>query len=131
MTTPSFMRGIVDAWKRPLCTLHWGETRILALIDTGFNGKLFMGDELAGVLNFRATEFFDRVSYGVGSGRVSIAEGELHWKGATRPIEAFVASNVTRTGSVSEPEILIGTGLIFPDVLTVDLLDEWWKIESK
>lgn len=131
MTTPSFMRGSVDVWKRPLLTLQWGEINVLALIDTGFNGKLFLGDELAAELDFHPTGFFHHVSYGVGSGRVSIAEGELLWKGAIRSIEVFVSSNVRRVRDVSEPEILIGTGLIFPDVLTVDLLEEWWKIESK
>lgn len=131
MTTPTSIRGVVDIWKRPLLTLEWGEIKILALIDTGFNGKLFLGDELAGELDFRPTGFFERVSYGAGSGRASIAEGEVRWKGSRRAIDAFVASNVTRTNNVSEPEILIGTGLLFPDVLTIDFLDEYWKIESK
>lgn len=132
MTTPSFIRGRIDTKKRPLAMLEWRNgVRALAIIDTAFDGYLFLGDTLAGELNFEPTTIFRPVSYASGNGEIELSHGEVFWKGQWIRISAHVVDDSERTHATTEPAVLIGTRLLFPDVLTVDFLEEWWKVESK
>ena len=116
--------GHVDERNRPLVrfSVPGQDDTFLALIDTGFNGHLFVQEDVAERLGFidfgvaTDAEFADQ-----GRHKVYLAHGRSAWFGELVNVEVLIAADrPLRAASADEPVALLGTSLLFPHILIVD-----------
>ena len=118
------MAGTVDEHRRPLLRLQLRDGgHILALVDTGFNGQLWMSRADATALGIDHDENYSQTGHAIGMRPVETAEGQLviHWLGQERVVDVIVDIDSThRTIAANEPAALIGTELLDPAALSIN-----------
>ena len=125
--------GSVDHLGRPLVRLSdvgVNNEEILALVDTGFNGGLMMGHQLAKALEVELDEDSVRVELGNGAA-ANVHQGyvELIWLGRRRTAQVFASANWVQRDP-DAPAALLGTGLLRPHLLLVDFEAATVEIET-
>lgn len=128
--------GSIDQRRRPLVRVSRadGEDAFLALVDTGFNGDLYMAESVARQLGFELragktiVELADRRFQ-----LIRHAKGTIRWLGGPRRVEVFVAPDQEQNRPLGpdEPVALLGTGLLSPNVLLLDFSDMTIEIEAQ
>jgi predicted aspartyl protease len=112
------MPGYVDAARRPLIDVQCiGGGTFTALIDTGFDGFLFMDDQTAANLGVRLTGGHCDAEFAVEKKTVDIGELEVLWFGTPALVEVLVCQ--IEASAMNSAVILVGTGLL-EDRLMVD-----------
>ena len=117
------MTGTVDTSRRPLLRVVRPDGNpILSMIDTGFNGEVWIGkfDAIACGVDF--DDVHESTGYVAGMRPIREASSNLRilWFGEERVVDVVIDIDSThRTIGASEPVTLIGTALIEPATLTV------------
>lgn len=118
------MRGTVDGRRRPVLTIATRDgSRFLGMIDTGFNGELWMSQADAMALGVDYDEVYTEPGFAVGMRPIDVARGKLviFWLGQERVVDALVDIDSThRTSAAGEPMALIGTELLDPALLSIN-----------
>lgn len=118
------MSGQVDGERRPLLRLTVPDGNpILAHIDTGFNGELWLTWSDAMSCGVIFEDVAEQTGYAAGMREVREAVGELRilWFGVERVVGVVVdLDSAHRTVSADEPMALIGTALLDPSTMTVN-----------
>jgi predicted aspartyl protease len=116
--------GHVDERDRPLVrfSVPGQDDSVLALIDTGFNGYLFVHQDIAVRLGFAKTGLVSEAEFAdQGLHEVSLARGRMAWFGEVVTVDVLVAPDrLPRATHSDEPVALLGTSLLSPHQLTVD-----------
>lgn len=126
--------GSIDDRQRPLVRLTYadGEESLLALVDTGFNGDLYVAESVARRAGFERTDFESEVKLAGGnSAKVVRGRGTVRWLGQERQVQVFIVADPRRPLPDGEPEALLGTGLISPHILLVDFTARTVEIEQQ
>ena len=118
------MTGRVDDERRPLLRLSVPDSnQILAIIDTGFNGELWLTRFDAMSCGVIFEDVAEQTGYTAGMREVREAVGELRimWFGAERIVGVVIDLDSThRTIAAGEPMALIGTALLAPSTMTLN-----------
>ena len=127
--------GSIDERRRPLIRISVAAgDSFLALVDTGFNGDLYMTERVAAAL---------RLDYSNGKGDVELAGGRqtnvwtgrahIAWLGETRTVDVFVAPDTERSRPPrdGDPVALAGTGLLYPHIVMLDFAASTVEIEQQ
>jgi predicted aspartyl protease len=126
--------GHVDQRERPLVrvSLPDRDRSFLALVDTGFNGWLFMEAMDAVRLGFVPSELTVSVEFaGRGQSRLRVAHGHILWFGKPHHTEVLVSTaEGGRAASPDELVALLGTRLLSPHFLKIDFAKRRVSIES-
>jgi predicted aspartyl protease len=115
--------GSVDARGRPVLrvAMRGAEDEILVVVDTGFNGDLFISSNDAGKLGIRFSGIEEKVEVAGGvMQRVDNTNCELMWFGKPRLVDVIIGLESARPRREDEPIALIGTGLLRPHLLLID-----------
>jgi predicted aspartyl protease len=116
--------GGLDDLGRPLVRIkvRGAEDELLCLVDTGFNGKLWMGAAVATRLKIVATRT-DHAAL-TASGKVenfSLGMAFIDWLGDEQRVEVHVhADQPSRVSSADQHEALIGTALLRDTTLLIE-----------
>ena len=120
--------GSVDLRGRPLIRLSFvgHEDEMLATVDTGFNGQLFLTEAVAKIWGIAPFGVGRNVVLGDGSivaTKQSISQ--VQWLGEVRDVLVQVtthaaAANVGAAQNVDDPVALIGTNLLARDILEIN-----------
>ena len=127
--------GSVDQRRRPIVRVELPDNRtgILALPDTGFNGDILCDHRDLETLN---------VTLQTGYSTVELAGGvmqEVHrgwtriiWLGRHRRVDVIVLIHKAATPlpAADEPVALVGTGLLWPNLLMIDFNAQTVEIEE-
>lgn len=118
------MDGRVDAERRPLLQLQLPDaTSILALVDTGFNGELWLTKSDAVVCGVEFDEIDERIGYVAGwrPVRETLGEVRIVWFGMERVVGVVVdLDSEHRTVIADDPVVVVGTALLSPSIVTLD-----------
>lgn len=122
------MEGYIDAQSNcPMIELEVNFRRIRCLIDTGFNGYLAIGSDVAEVIRLRHGMQIHKAKLGDGSeSPFRLASCNVLWFGIYRHIEVSVFM-LPRTGN---SDAIIGTRLLTPYVLVADFNHGTVKIKN-
>jgi predicted aspartyl protease len=125
--------GSVDHLCRPVVrvALSGGES-FLALVDTGFNGELMIGEQDAIAFGFSVTLKFTKARLAddvVQDFRE--ASGTLIWMGSKRRVEILVNRETDARRSDGDPIAIIGTRLLTPHLLLIDFEAATVEIEMQ
>lgn len=114
----------MDEKRRPLLTLQLRDGgQLLALVDTGFNGQIWMAQAGAIALGIDHDENYSDTGHAVGMRPIETAEGKLVivWLGQERVVDVIVdIDSAHRTIHPSEPIGLIGTELLDPATVSIN-----------
>lgn len=123
------VKGFFDARTRAFVAVGFPNSERATLqIDTGFNGAILVGDQTADRLGLPAASpssaFVDVLPAGSAQAfRVRIAEIDVPWLGQVRTIGGMIYPNEAPRPR-GEPEGLLGTGLVHPNRLLLDYLND-------
>jgi predicted aspartyl protease len=126
--------GSIDDLLRPVVRIQQSgpDDEFLALLDTGFNGELFLSPGDATRFGFRLSGVVSLVRLAGGrTHRVQRGNGKIVWLGKTREIEALVSINADETIRADEPIALVGTRLLYPHILLIDFAAGTVEIEAQ
>jgi predicted aspartyl protease len=126
--------GSVDARGRPLLRLaiQGAEDEILVVVDTGFNGDLFISLSDAGKLGIRLSGIEEKVEVAGGVvQRVDNTTCELMWFGKPRLVDVIIGLEPAPPRREEDPIALIGTGLLKPHLLLIDYAAGTVEIERQ
>ncbi len=126
--------GGVDDRRRPLVRVALAERdeSLLALVDTGFNGELYVTESVARRFGFERTSFDSEVALAGGnSAKVSRGRGSIRWLGQQRRVQVFIVDDPRTHPREGEPDALLGTGLLSPHILLVDFTAMTIEIEAQ
>ncbi len=95
----------------------------LALLDTGFNGDLYMTESVAAALHLDISD--GKADVELAGGRqtnVWTSRAQIAWMGASRTVDVFVAPDTERSRPPhdGDPVALAGTGLLYPHLILLD-----------
>jgi hypothetical protein len=131
------VHGYIDNRLRPCVRLDFDNgAHINVLIDTGFNGELFVGEDTAKRIGVLMLPYWRDVAVAGGGPSVRVLEGEVEvdWTSAgTVPgrrlltVFVFAPEPPHRRG---EPDGLLGMGLIAPDTLFIDCLNSIVRVAT-
>lgn len=124
-------RGFLDARMRAFIALRLGSGHANLQVDTGFNAEVLIGNLTAAQLGVvPETAFIDLYPAGSGSPfRARIGHVDVAWLGQFRRIDVLVYEN-EQPRARGEPDGLLGTGLIHPNKLTLDYLNDIVEIST-
>lgn len=128
--------GSIDALRRPLVRLRriGTDDDYLALLDTGFNGDLYMDEGTAVRLGFDLRAEKDLVTFADGREEsVRLGRGILAWLGGERLVDIFASPDRTHSRPVraDEPVALIGTHMLHPHIVLIDFAAATVEIEAQ
>lgn len=126
--------GSVDQRRRPLVRIEClnDADGFVALLDTGFNGEIFVAIADVGPLGFRLRSGFSTVEIASGQIRtVQRGDGEIMWLGERRRVEIFVSMDPPPARQADEPVALVGTKLLWPHLLLIDFATGTIEIEAQ
>ncbi len=128
--------GSIDARRRPLVriTRVGAAESFLALVDTGFNGDLHMSEGAAARLGFDLRAEKEIVEFADGRREaVRLGYGTIEWLGVPKPVSIFVSPDIAGPRSLrdGDPEALVGTGLLSPNILLMDFDAMSVEIEAR
>jgi predicted aspartyl protease len=115
--------GSVDARGRPVLrvAMQGAEDEFLVVVDTGFNGDVFISSNDAGKLGIQLSGFEEKVEVAGGVlQRVENAKCELTWFGKPRLVVVTIGLEPASPRREDDPIALIGTGLLRPHLLLID-----------
>ncbi len=96
----------------------------LCLVDTGFNGELFMEATQTKLFGFKLFEHYENVVLGDGHlASAQLGRGTINWIGGPRQIELMATSRASQERPSlrdDDPAALIGTRLLAPHSLLID-----------
>ena len=118
------LTGSVDDRRRPLLRMPVpGHDDLLAIIDTAFTGQLLVDEQIAGTWGVVVIDIKADVELGDGSRHV-VKQGLLSVScfDTMRDVTVLVVAHdpSRRARLDGEPVALVGTELLFPDILTVN-----------
>ena len=119
------LRGYFDAKMRAFVAFRVPGGSANLQIDTGFNRQVLIGDVIAARLGVIPSSGFILV-HPAGNAppfRVQSARVHVTWLGQPRRIDVLVYENEQPLAR-GEPDGLLGTGLIHPNKLTLDYLND-------
>ena len=124
-------RGFFDARTRAFMALGFPVRVATLQIDTGFNGDVLVGDLTAQGLGLVTTPAFIMVHPAGNSQpfRVQISQINVTWLGQARLINVFVYPN-EQPRPRGAADGLLGTGLIHPDRLVMDYINDVVEITN-
>ena len=129
------MTGMVDAEQRPLLRLVLPDGNpILALVDTGFNGELWLTRSYAVACGIEIDDVFEQTGYLVGMRPTREGFGRLRilWFGSEKIAGVAIdLDSEHRTTAAGEPVALIGTGLLAPSTMTVNFEKQTLVLRQK
>lgn len=122
---PSLLGYIDRRARKPMLRIRVNGKHFVALVDTGFNGELLMSANEAarlGVTMLHGQAHQVQTAGGV----ISVDRGNLtiDWCHGPRRTGVLVHSSVAGT-----QEVLLGTGLLHPGILTVEFLNDFVRID--
>lgn len=125
--------GSVDHRRRPLVRIERpdGFESFLALLDTGFNGEVFVAIADVERLGFRLRSGFS--TFEDASGQIKTVQrgaGEIMWLGERRRVEVFIATEPPPARQADDPVALVGTGLLTANMLLIDFPAATIEIEG-
>lgn len=126
--------GSIDNRNRPLVrvSLVDREESLLALVDTGFNGDLYVTESVARRIGFERTSIKSQVELaGAALAKIVRGRGTIQWLGQERRVQVFIAADPRRPPPEGDPEALLGTGLLAPHILLVDFTAMTVEIEEQ
>lgn len=107
---------------------------ILALLDTGFNGALFMNEDDARHLGLKLRDGYSTIEL-AGRSMQQIRRGlaTIIWLGEVRQVEviAAISGATQRSRRADDPAALIGTELLDPHLLLMDFKARTIEIEAQ
>ena len=125
--------GSVDHRRRPLVRIERVDDSegFLALLDTGFNGEIFVAIADVERLGFRLRSGYSTVE--IASGQmltVQRGDAEVMWLGERRRVEIFVSTAPPPARKADDPVALLGTKLLWPNLLFIDFATGIIEIEG-
>jgi predicted aspartyl protease len=126
--------GSVAQLGRPLIRIGRtdGQDDFLALVDTGFNGGLFIAAADAAALGVPLNDIKvkDKLAGGVQQSVVR-TKWSINWFGEQRTVDVLVSLEPGHTLRPDEPVALLGTALLRPNLLLIDYDDRAVEIEGQ
>ena len=126
--------GGIDERQRPVVRLLLADRdeSFLALVDTGFNGELYVTDSVALRLGFERTSNDTPVRL-AGDKIVTVVRsaGRIKWLGRELRVQVLIAADTGGRQIEGEPDALLGTGLLSPHILLVDFTAMTVEIEPQ
>ena len=107
---------------------------LLALLDTGFNGELFIDEADADLLGFALREGYSKATLAGGVvHNIRRGSGKIIWLGQLRRVEvlAAVTTGTRQHRPPDDPIALVGTKLLSPHLLLMDLAKRSIEIEAQ
>jgi predicted aspartyl protease len=104
---------------------------ILATVDTGFNGDLFMSAADALQFGWRGSGIRSAVKLADAEREIEEAEASILWMGKPRDVELLLSHAEPRPSAADEPIALIGTRLMTPHLLLIDFQAATVEIEEQ
>lgn len=130
---PSMLGG-VDPRGRPIVriAISGGDVEFLAVVDTGFNGELFMAAVDARRLGLPSTGV--RSSVEVAGGvrqQVEEAIAVILWMGREQRVEVLLGIPTPAPRPADDPIALVGARLLSPHILMIDYAAGTVEIEAQ
>ncbi|CAN0336218.1 unnamed protein product, partial [Phaeothamnion confervicola] len=126
--------GSVDDRRRPLLRIELPgrPDGLLALLDTGFNGEILVAEADIEALGFRARAGFSAVELAAGQ-RIQLQRGQgtIVWLSAARRVEVLITKELPGPRRDGDPIMLVGTGLLSPNLLLIDFAMATVEIETQ
>lgn len=126
--------GSIDGRRRPLVRIERenGAEGFLALMDTGFNGELFVSYRDAMRLGFTLRAGISTAQLADGqNAEVLRGVGAISWLGRPRRIEVLAAVQDDIQGLADDPIALVGTALLSPHLVLIDFSAGTIEIEEQ
>jgi predicted aspartyl protease len=108
-----------------------GEDSILATVDTGFNGDLFMSAVDARLTGFVGIGLKTKAKFADSTRLVEETSAVIVWMGRTREVELLISHADPLPSAADEPIALIGTRLMTPHLLLIDFQAATVEIEEQ
>lgn len=115
--------GSVDQLGRPVVRIGRtdGQDDFLALVDTGFNGGLFIAAADAAHLGVPLNDIKVKVKLAGGVQQSVVrTKWSIRWFGEHRTVDVLVSLEPAQSHSPDEPVALLGTALLRPNLLLID-----------
>lgn len=122
--------GSVDDRQRPVVRVSFGDTELLLVVDTGFNGDVLLSATAAAEIGLAVGG--DTTTVELGDGTVASIVETMHsvvWLGRSRRIRALISVAWRPVGD--SPVGLIGTNLLDPHLLFIDFDARTVEIETQ
>lgn len=116
--------GGLDAQSRPLVRLRieHAEDELVCVVDTGYNGELWMSAELADTFGLTPSMLTERAEVASGS-RVAVrtAGTRIEWLGSMRDVRVHIPERASEQARRRGPDhALLGVGLLRTAVLVAN-----------
>ena len=126
--------GGVDPRGRPIVRIALAglDNEFLAVVDTGFNGELFMAAGDARLLRLMLTGARSSVEVAGGVRQhVEEAIAVILWMGRERRVEVLLGTSTQTPRLADDPIALVGARLLTPHILMIDYAAGTVEIEAQ